>query len=310
MTMKTVERLMDAFHDYMVIELGLSRNTIEGYTRDVLQYLDYLDTELGIHDVKAITKDAIHTFIAHLYDKKLNASTVSRKISAIKLFHKFLYLNDYVNENLLSFIVKPKQTKKLPTVLSVEEVDRLINSFDESDPIQLRNKTMVELMYSTGLRVSELIALKLNDLHFSSQTIRCFGKGGKERIVLVGERALRLLKLYIEEVRPQLNRHLEPQILFLSINGNPLTRHDFWKILKDQLKVCGINTNISPHHLRHSFASHLLENQVDIRYIQELLGHSDISTTQIYTHVNTKTLHDVVNRYHPRNRKGSDKNDV
>ena len=206
--------------------------------------------------------------------------------------------------------MKPKEKKSLPTVLSVEQVDKLINSFDESDPLQLRNKTMTELMYSTGLRVSELVNLKLNDLHFTTQTLSCVGKGNKERIVPMGERAVSLLRRYIDEVRPKLNKRLEPQILFLSSKGTQLTRQAVWKLLKEQLKICGLNPNISPHQLRHTFASHLLENQVDIRYIQELLGHSDISTTQIYTHVDTKTLNEVVNLYHPRNRKGSGVNDV
>ena len=308
--MTVFDGLMDQFLEYMIVELDHSMNTIEAYSRDVMQYLEFLSSELGIEDVKEIIRDDIQTYIAFLHDQQLSSSSISRKISSIRLFHKFLYLNDYVDENLLSYIVKPKEKKSLPTVLSVEQVDKLINSFDESDPLQLRNKTMIELMYSTGLRVSELVNLKLNDLHFTTQTLSCVGKGNKERIVPMGERAVSLLRRYIDEVRPKLNKRLEPQILFLSSKGTQLTRQAVWKLLKEQLKICGLNPNISPHQLRHTFASHLLENQVDIRYIQELLGHSDISTTQIYTHVDTKTLNEVVNLYHPRNRKGSGVNDV
>lgn len=308
--MTVFDGLMDQFLEYMIVELDHSMNTIEAYSRDVMQYLEFLSSELGIEDVKEIIRDDIQTYIAFLHDQQLSSSSISRKISSIRLFHKFLYLNDYVDENLLSYIVKPKEKKSLPTVLSVEQVDKLINSFDESDPLQLRNKTMTELMYSTGLRVSELVNLKLNDLHFTTQTLSCVGKGNKERIVPMGERAVSLLRRYIDEVRPKLNKRLEPQILFLSSKGTQLTRQAVWKLLKEQLKICGLNPNISPHQLRHTFASHLLENQVDIRYIQELLGHSDISTTQIYTHVDTKTLNEVVNLYHPRNRKGSGVNDV
>lgn len=298
---------IEQFHEYLMVERGLSLNTIEAYTRDVKQYLQYLSNELRVTDVRNIKKDHVHTFVASLYDENLSATSVSRKISSIRLFHKFLFINGYVDENLIGYITKPKEKKKLPDILSIAEVDKLINSFDESDILGFRNKTMVELMYATGLRVSELINLKVSDIHLNRQTLRCLGKGSRERIIPIGERAIRLLERYINDIRPKLNKTLDPQTLFLSHNGHKLTRQSFWQMLKDQLKVCGLNPNISPHQLRHSFASHLLENEADIRYIQELLGHSDISTTQIYTHVNTKTLTDIVNRFHPRSRKGSGK---
>ena len=163
----TFNSLLEKFNEYLIVERGLSLNTIEAYSRDVNQYLDYMSSELDILDVRDIQKDHVHTFIAALYDQQLTATSISRKISAIRLFHKFLYINEYVDENLIGYISKPKEKKKLPDILSIEEVDKLINSFDESDLLGFRNKTMVELMYATGLRVSEIVNLRINDLHLA-----------------------------------------------------------------------------------------------------------------------------------------------
>lgn len=304
----TLNDMIDRYHEYLIVEKGLSLNTIEAYHRDIAQYCDFIENELGIVDLNEVTKEDLHDFIATLYDRNLASKSITRKITAIREFHKFLLINDYLKENLLSYIVNPKEQKKLPEVLSIEEVDRLLNSFDQETDLGFRNKTMVELMYATGLRVSELVHLKIDDLHLKMQVLRCVGKGNKERIVPMGERAIHLVEQYLSDVRPKLNKHYDTQTLFLSQNGQPLTRQDFWQILKDQLKICNLSSKVSPHKLRHSFASHLLQNQADIRYIQELLGHADIATTQIYTHVNTKQLTNVVNLYHPRSRKGSGNN--
>lgn len=293
--------LLDEFCNYLLIEKALSNNTISSYNSDLLQYFHYLNVKFNIEDVNLIKLEHINEFLAHLYDLNLKANTVARKITAIKMFHKFLYINNYLNENVTAFIKQPKLEKELPIVFSTEEIDLLLNTFDENDIYDYRNKTMVELMYSTGLRVSELVNLNVEDIHLSMGFLKCKGKGNKERIIPIGEIALSLLENYLVNVREKFNLHYDKQALFLNRNGRRITRQAFWYILKQHAKKANL-AKLSPHKLRHSFATHLLENEADIRYIQELLGHSDISTTQIYTNVNTKKLNEVITLFHPRNK--------
>lgn len=300
-TMKyDIDYLIDEFNHYLLIERGLSQNTIISYNNDIMQYSDYLRDTIQLTDINLIKRDHIIEFISHLHDINLKSKSISRKISAIKMFHKFLFLNNYISENVSSFIEQPKLKKSLPEVLSTQEIDALLNSFTEETAIDLRNKTMVELMYSTGLRVSELVNLNIEDIHLSMGFLKCRGKGNKERIIPIGEVAIKILEKYLTYARGKLNLHYDNQVLFLNRNGLRITRQVFWRILKTQANKINLTRNLSPHKLRHSFATHLLENQVDIRYIQELLGHSDISTTQIYTHVNSKRLNNVINDFHPR----------
>ncbi len=291
---------IDEFCHYLLIERTLSQKTIESYQLDIMQYTKYLRNTLNIKDINQIKKENINEFLSNLYDSNLKSNSISRKISSIKMFHRFLFLNHYTKENVSSFIVQPKLEKKIPNVLSIQEVDDLLNSFTENNAIELRNKTMVELLYSTGLRISELVNLNISDINLSMGYVKCHGKGNKERIIPVGEVAITLLQKYLRLSRNKLNIHYDNQVLFLSRNGLRITRQHFFKILKKHAAKINLKRNISPHKLRHSFATHLLANSVDIRYIQELLGHSDISTTQIYTHVNAKKLNEVVNHYHPR----------
>lgn len=298
-----IDEFIFEFTNHLLIERGLSTNTISAYKTDVSEYCNYLNKTLQIANLEDVNRDDIINFISYLFDRNIKPKSIARKISSIKMFHKFLYLNNYLNENIANFIEQPKIEKKLPDVLSVEEIDLLLASFKENDKYQFRNKTMVELMYSTGLRVSELVNLNIEDIHLTMGFLKCKGKGSKERIVPIGKKGVDLLNRYLNIYRNKFNVNYDNQILFLNKNGTRLSRQSFWKILKDHSKKCNININISPHKLRHSFATHLLENNVDIRFIQELLGHSNISTTQIYTHINSKRLNQVIEMYHPRNTK-------
>lgn len=292
---------IDEFCQYLLIERTLSQNTVSSYNRDILQYTEFLMTNLKIFDIKEIKPDHINSFLSSLYDLSLKSKSIARKISSIKVFHKFLFLNNYVHENVSSFIEQPKLEKGLPLVFSLEEIELLLNTFSEVKPTALRDKTMVELMYSTGLRVSELVNLNIEDIHLSMGFLKSRGKGNKERVVPIGEVALRLLEKYLTNARAKLNINYDNQILFLNQKGTRITRQAFWKTLKDHAALIGLQ-GFSPHKIRHSFATHLLENNVDIRYIQELLGHSDISTTQIYTHVDRKKLNTILKNFHPRNK--------
>lgn len=269
-----------------------------------MQYTNYCSDELGLTDMNEITKEDIHSFISHLYDLNLASSSISRKISAIKEFHKFLYINDFIKENFVGYIKMPKITKKVPLVLSTSEIDKLLASFDETDDLEYLHKTMIELMYSTGIRVSELIGLKIDDLHLTMNFLQCRGKGSKERIVPMGERAVAMLNHYITSIRPTFNHYYDGQTLFIQGNGHSISRQYVWQMMKNQLKIAGLNESYSPHVLRHTFATHMLENNADIRYIQELLGHTDLSTTQTYTHVTSKALIETIHKFHPRSKKG------
>ncbi|MDF2699303.1 MAG: xerD [Haloplasmataceae bacterium] len=299
--MSRIDSYIDEFNNYIIIERGLSKNTIASYNVDLMQYSNYLTDELEINDIKDLSRDDIINYLSHLYDLNLKPKSIARKLTAIKMFHKYLYMNNYLKENVSNFIEQPKLEKSLPIVISVSEVNALLASFTEDNEYELRNKTMVELMYSTGLRVSELVNLNIEDINLTMGFLKCNGKGNKERIIPVGERAIHLVDQYLKFFRKKLNINYDTEILFLNRDGTRLTRQMFWRILKEHAKNCNLHTEISPHKLRHSFATHLLENKADIRYIQELLGHSNISTTQIYTHINSKKLNDTVTYNHPRN---------
>ncbi len=297
-----MDNYIDEFCNYLIIEKTLSNNTVISYNKDIIQYCDYLQNKLGVTDIKAIKREHIIEFLSSLYDMGLKPKSIARKITSIKMFHKFLFLNNYINVNVSSFIELPKLEKDLPNVLSLPEIDALLETFSEENAVEFRNKTMVELMYSTGLRVSELVNLNIEDIHLSMGFLKCKGKGSKERIIPIGNKALKLLEKYLAFERETLNINYDKQILFLNRNGFRITRQAFWKILKEHLKKLNISSHASPHTLRHSYATHMLENQADIRYIQELLGHSDVATTQIYTHINTKKLNSIIDEFHPRNK--------
>ena len=294
-----MQNYLNEFKYYVHGDLRLSENTWNGYKRDVNQYLEYL-TKRGINDPADITIDDLRAYLKNLKNKNIAPSSQLRKLSAIKLFHKFLLTERYVKENVAAGIDSPKQVKKMPTVLSIEEVDMLLDSLNVDTPIEARNKAMIELAYASGLRVSELVSLKLGDIHLDMQYVQVYGKGNKERIVPVGEKAIDSINYYLKNARPQLLKSHSDMLFLNAKDGKPITRQGFFLILKEKAKEAGIKKEISPHKLRHSFASHLLKNNVDLRIIQELLGHEDISTTERYTHIKNEDLNARYMQMHPR----------
>ncbi|MUK87211.1 site-specific tyrosine recombinase XerD [Ornithinibacillus sp. L9] len=289
----------DFFH-YLQIERGLSDNTISSYKRDLKKYVQYINKIVQKDDWDHVSRADIIGFLHTLKDSGKSAATMARTISSIRLFHQFLIREELVHQDASLHIETPKIERKLPHVLSMQEVDSLLN-MKATTPLELRNKAMLELLYATGLRVSELISLTMNDLHLTMGFVRCFGKGSKERIVPLGDVAHNAVDQYINHARNNLlKKNKDETILFVNQHGKPLTRQGFWKILKAIAKEADIQKEITPHTLRHSFATHLLENGADLRAVQEMLGHTDISTTQIYTHVTKTRLKDMYKTYHPR----------
>ncbi len=291
-------RYLEDFLTYLIIERGLSLNTKISYERDLTDYLTYMETVEEV-EVSHIQRDHIQRYLIHLYERQLDTKSVARFLSSIRSFHQYLMIHHQGFKNPCELIESPKLERRLPEVLSVTEVESLIESFQGQTPNELRNRAMVELMYAAGLRVSELLDLTLDDLHLSMMMVRCIGKGGKERMVPIGEVACEALESYLSQGRDKLMKK-KTDTLFLNRSGNAMTRQGFWKILKKKALEAGITKEISPHKLRHSFATHLVENGVDLRLVQEMLGHADISTTQIYTHLSKEHLKEVFVQYHPR----------
>lgn len=292
------KRYLDDFLAYLIVERGLSLNTKVSYERDLSDYLMYMDTVEKV-EVLEIEREQIQRYLIYLYERQLDTKSVARFLSSIRSFHQYLVIHHEGFKNPCELIESPKLERRLPEVLSVVEVESLIGSFNGPTPNDLRNRAMVELMYAAGLRVSELLDLTLDDLHLSMMMVRCVGKGGKQRMIPIGEVACEALEKYLSHGREKLMKR-KTDILFLNRSGNAMTRQGFWKILKKKALEAGITKEISPHKLRHSFATHLVENGVDLRLVQEMLGHADISTTQIYTHLSKEHLKEVFVQYHPR----------
>jgi len=292
--MKTIEKLIEEFLRYLRIDKGYSENTIKSYETDLMKFLDYNKDK----DINNISNDDIREYVKWLKKNELNEKSISRNISCLKSFYKFLVIQKIISDNPSDSVIMPKIKKTLPSILTEEEVLKLLD-VKLTDNFSYRNKAMLELMYATGLRVSELVNLKLQDIDFSEDIIRTFGKGSKERIIPIGDYAVEYLKKYIEEYRPLMLKKATCEYLFLNNHGKKMTRQGFFKIIKKIAKENGIDKELSPHTLRHSFASHLLKYGADLRTIQELLGHSDISTTQIYTHVTNEELKKNYEDFHP-----------
>ncbi|HLR80036.1 MAG TPA: site-specific tyrosine recombinase XerD [Bacillota bacterium] len=291
--------LKDFIH-YLQIERGLSDNTLKAYHRDLTNYCQYIEKVAEKKTWEAVYRSDIIGFLYGLKEDGKSAATLARTISSVRLFHQFLVREGFVQHDASLHIETPKKERKLPDVLSMKEIDKLLN-IQTNTPLRMRNKAMLELIYATGLRVTELISLKVSDLHLTMGFVRCFGKGSKERIVPLGHVAKDALEMYLQKSRPILaKRRKDESVLFLNQHGRPLSRQGFWKILKSTAREVNITKNITPHTLRHSFATHLLENGADLRAVQEMLGHADISTTQIYTHVTRTRLKDMYESYHPR----------
>ncbi|AIF66708.1 tyrosine recombinase XerD subunit [Terribacillus saccharophilus] len=293
-----MQEALDDFIHYLQIERGLSENTLQSYARDLRTYARYLQ-ENEVQEWAHVTRAKLTAYLRWLHDDGKSAATIARTLSSIRLFHQFLLREYGLKEDPSIHIDTPKKERKLPKILSSDEVDKLLTC-PGTDTLTLRNRAMLETLYATGLRVSELLALELDDLHLEMGFVRCFGKGSKERIVPLGDMAKARLEEYLNRSRKRLLKSKASDILFVNHHGNPLSRQGFWKVLKQIARDAGIQKEITPHTLRHSFATHLLENGADLRAVQEMLGHADISTTQIYTHVTKTRLKDIYKTHHPR----------
>ena len=282
---------IDDFCNYLLIDKHYSSNTIESYKRDLAKFYEYIKK-----DFKNIDKNDVKDYLKYI--NNMNERSVARNISTLKSFYKFLIINKYIKDNPMDSISSPKLGKKLPNTLCEEDINKLLN-IKLKDNFSYRNKAMLELMYATGLRVSELINLKVYDVNLDEALVKTMGKGSKERIIPVGDYALSALRVYIEEYRSSLFKKEINDYLFLNNHGKKMTRQGFFKIIKKLAIEQGINKDFSPHTLRHSFATHMLKHGADLRIIQELLGHSDVSTTQIYTHVSNEELENTFKKYHP-----------
>lgn len=289
---------MDYLH-YLKVERGLSENTIASYGIDLKLFLEYLRKN-EIPSFKQVNKEIIVNYMQSEKNNNKANSSILRSVSSLRKFFQYLAQEKIIEKDPMLLIDTPKKKQHLPQVLTKEEVEKLLHSPNTGQVLGLRDRAMLELMYATGLRISEIINLKLEDLHLTIGTLQTLGKGHKERIVPVGDEAIKWVNRYLEEARPKLLKQKRSNYLFLNFHGNNLTRQGVWKNLKAEVKKAGIQKNITPHTLRHSFATHILENGADLRIVQELLGHADISTTQIYTHLSNKQLADIYNRAHPR----------
>ncbi|MGM8214034.1 site-specific tyrosine recombinase XerD [Bacillaceae bacterium W0354] len=288
----------DFFH-FLKIEKGLADNTVMAYKRDLNQYTAFLKTTYQIEDYHLIERNHVRSFLQHMSENGKSSSSIARMISTIRSFHHFLMRENGVQHDATLHIQTPKKDRKLPKVLSSTEVEKLLD-LQGNDPLTVRNKAMLETLYATGLRISELLSLKMNDLHLLMGFVRVVGKGGKERIVPLGKHAQRSIESYVEFARPTFQKFYETDALFVNHRGRPMTRQGFWKLLRKIAIEKNIKKELTPHTLRHSFATHLLENGADLRAVQEMLGHADISTTQIYTHISKTRMKDIYQNYHPR----------
>ncbi len=294
---------IDNYRNYLIFERRMSKNTTSSYIRDLEGYKEFLEKERRINSTLDISKKDIESYLEFLSNNNYTTTSLARKLTAIKNFHKYLFATGVVNVDESITIERPKLRKSLPNVLTIDEVDNLLN-VKTITPFDYRNKAMLELLYGTGLRISEMLDLKLTDVDFENCIVRCYGKGSKERIVPIGEYIIDSLNNYLENGRNKLiNSKKISDFLFLNSRGSRISRFSFFKILKRLLAEKGIKKDVSPHSLRHSFATHMLENGADLRSIQELLGHSDIATTRIYTHITNKKVQDDYIEFHPRSKK-------
>jgi integrase/recombinase XerD len=291
-----MDRYVDLFLNYLVVEKGAAANTISAYSRDLARYLRFLNdkspTQIGPGDIAS--------FLAQLKADGISPRSRARSLSALRMLHRFLLSEGYCDTNPTAIIEAPKGLVRLPVVLSGREVEALLASPLDTGAAELRDRAMLELLYATGLRVSELVGLKLGEVNVSAGYLMTIGKGDKERLVPMGESACQAVQSYLKEARPQLLKEGSSNRLFLTRLGEGMTRQSFWNIIKKRAQQAGVRSSISPHTLRHSFATHLLENGADLRSVQIMLGHADLSSTQIYTHVTRDRLKRLHADFHPR----------
>ncbi|NOX34539.1 MAG: site-specific tyrosine recombinase XerD [Deltaproteobacteria bacterium] len=295
-----MDELTQQYLDYLIIEKGLSDNSLASYSADLVQYINFLENN-RIHDLNNVDTAVILAWLVDLAQKGLSAKSRARHLIAVRGLYKFLISEKKLIKNPIKNVDIPKTGFALPKIMSVREVSALLDAPDIRKPRDLRNSAMMEIMYGAGLRVSELILLRLQDINLDANFVRVMGKGSKERIVPIGSPARIVTQQWIKKGRPFVLKKISTPYLFIARAGRPMTRQSFWKIIKKYALIAKISKNITPHTLRHSFATHLLEGGADLRSVQTMLGHSDISTTQIYTHISRDYLVKMHQKYHPRN---------
>jgi integrase/recombinase XerD len=291
--------LVDRFTDFLSLEKGSSERTLDAYRRDVARFATFAVVK-GVAAPAAVFPKLLRDYVYHLKDLGLSPASIRRNVSAVRAYFRFLAGEGHVTKDPSDRLETPQRWRTLPEVLTVDEIRRLLAAPTMDDPLYFRDRAMLELAYGAGLRVSEWIGIGMKDLLLDDGLVRVFGKGSKERLVPIGRTGIGSLAIYVRELRPRLERGAGRGLLFLNARGAPLSRMGAWKILRKYVERAGLTKAVSPHTLRHSFATHLLEGGADLRAVQEMLGHADISTTQIYTHVDREYLRQVHRRYHPR----------
>jgi integrase/recombinase XerD len=294
-----MDKLIERFIHYLAVERGLAMNTLESYQRDLIGYVKFIQKN-GISDLNQTRRANIISYLAELQRNGRATSTISRNLASMRAFYGFMLRDGLIDGDPTTNLESPKIEKRLPKVLTVDEVESLLEGPDGGAVAGIRDKAMLELLYATGIRVSELVALNISDVNLNMGFLKCYGKGSKERIIPLGTMALKTVSDYLMRSRVKLIRDQSEESLFLNHHGQRLSRQGFWKIIKKYAYAARIEKEITPHTLRHSFATHLLENGADLRSVQEMLGHADISTTQIYTHLTKSRLKEVYAKTHPR----------
>jgi integrase/recombinase XerD len=291
---------IDRFLEHLVVERGLAQNSLDAYRRDLARYAGYLKSQRK--QVTGLDRAEVPRYLLVLREAGLSPRSVARHLSAIRQFHRFLVREGHATEDPTAHLESPRPWRRLPTVLSSQEVERLLTPREATTPQALRDRAMLEVLYASGLRVSELVGLRLADLDLTVGIVRVLGKGNKERLVPLGDVAGASLRAYLSHGRPRLEKRRGSPHLFLGRHGGGLTRQMFWQLLKRYVRDAGITKRVTPHTLRHSFATHLLERGADLRSVQMMLGHADIGTTQIYTHLSRAHLKAIYDKHHPRAR--------
>jgi integrase/recombinase XerD len=295
-----MQDLIGEFINYLSVERGLASNTLESYGRDLHQYYAYLHTKTRLMSLQEASRANVISYLLQMEKQGKSPATIARRLAALKSFYQFLTRENLVERDPTANLESPKLDRKLPKVLTVREVELLLRQPKTGATGGLRDKAMLEVLYATGIRVSELVSLTTPDVNLEMHYLRCLGKGSKERLVPVGSIACQAVADYLTLSRPKLVKDPGERSLFVNHHGKRMTRQGFWKIVKKYATEAGVKKSITPHTLRHSFATHLLENGADVRAVQEMLGHADISTTQVYTHVSRGRLRDVYKNSHPR----------
>ncbi len=294
-----MKELIGEFINYIAVERGLAKNTLLAYTKDLQKYTGYL-SERKIKSSDAVSRDHITSFMMDLKKHSMSTTSICRHLAAVKMFHRFLVRENLAKEDPTTLVDTPKLFKRVPEVLTQKEVESILQMAQKARSAGKRDYVMLELFYASGMRVSELVDLKTTSINLEVGFVRALGKGSKERIIPIGKKAREALQYYCKKIRPKLANASSADVLFLNPSGKKITRQTIWNIIKKWARLAGIKKNIKPHTLRHTFATHLLEHGADLRSVQEMLGHADISTTQIYTHVDRERLKSVHKQFHPR----------